>query len=436
MNKVKFFFDIGGTRKLFTTLKFNIPKNVKKIYAAIAYTHSRLLVDICIEKEIHLEWWGLFDSQESTSIELIQKAINTPLVKFYPFAERFHPKVIYFEGYGIYVGSANMTTKALLHNIEAGIFIEESDLTEENLKEITEFFDTLRKKSIPATSNDLEKIEKFLEESSKYREDREKINENIEQSFQEHLGHLFLLEKGVRDFSTKANRKTKDKELSFKKEWRETQNYLSHVEEVLQQHKQPEWVHEQNFPKIITVQFIYAYYHSNVLEENEGRNSDEVVEEYFQKNKKKSEGILLEAIKWWSRLKNPPSSANDHINKWTPSNYRILSKLRKTDLSLKDFSQVIAQNHAAREHARQVRNETLGLEPDYHGSYEERTKKFTEWLFHQKTQKEKSIHDVIKYILFFESEDIEVRIFNVLNSDDWKIAHFGKKYNRRISWLG
>ena len=113
MAKVEFFFDIKANRKLYVTLREVPKKNVRKIYAAIAYTQSGELLDICIKNKIPLEWWGLFDSQEATKFALAKRAISSHLVKFYPFAELFHPKVIYFEGYGIYVGSANMTKSAL-----------------------------------------------------------------------------------------------------------------------------------------------------------------------------------------------------------------------------------------------------------------------------------------------------------------------------------
>ncbi len=45
---LKFFFDVKTKRHFATTLKVFPKKNVKKVYAAIAYTQDDLLVKTCI----------------------------------------------------------------------------------------------------------------------------------------------------------------------------------------------------------------------------------------------------------------------------------------------------------------------------------------------------------------------------------------------------
>ena len=270
------------------------------------------------------------------------------------------------------------------HNIEAGIFIEESNLTKENIQEITKFFDTLKEKSFEAIEDDIEKIEKFFKESLKHRNDREEIDKSIHKIFRKHLGHLFLLKEGVRDFSPSPKRKRTDPKTLFMQEWRATQNYLSNIQEVLQEHEQPKWVLRKDFPAIITDQFIHAYYYKYVSRDNTGKRN---VEEYFQKNKNDPEAALAEAIQWWSALVEPPLHENLHINEWAPSNYEILGNLKERDLSLEEFSQVMAQNHAAKDYANKMSKEFLGLKPNDDGAAEDRINKFSEFIFNQKTKK-------------------------------------------------
>jgi len=100
---MKLLFDVKTKRQLAIILKF-LPTDITKVYAAIAYNQSDLLLKACIDRKIQLEWWGLLDSKKSTSFDLVRNAILSEFVKFYPFAELFHPKVIYFENYGLYIG--------------------------------------------------------------------------------------------------------------------------------------------------------------------------------------------------------------------------------------------------------------------------------------------------------------------------------------------
>ncbi|HCD4852076.1 TPA: phosphatidylserine/phosphatidylglycerophosphate/cardiolipin synthase family protein, partial [Klebsiella pneumoniae] len=55
-----------------------------------------------------------------------------------------HSKVIWWKGYGAYIGSANLTDRAWNMNIEAGVFYTESDLYNSDLiSQLEDFFDNL-----------------------------------------------------------------------------------------------------------------------------------------------------------------------------------------------------------------------------------------------------------------------------------------------------
>ena len=87
--KMKLLLDYQRTRK-FTLLIKRIPDNVKEISASIAFTQDDTLMKNCNNKKIHLDWWGLFNSDVSSKLEIVKDAIKSPYIKFFPFAKLFH----------------------------------------------------------------------------------------------------------------------------------------------------------------------------------------------------------------------------------------------------------------------------------------------------------------------------------------------------------
>lgn len=196
---MKLFLDYKTNRKFAILIK-NIPEYVKEISASIAFTQDDTLMKLCDKKKTHLNWWGLFNSDISSKIEIVKEAIKSPYIKFFPFAELFHSKLIWFHKYGLYIGSHNLTYNAMYNNVETGVFIQESELTEEHKKEIENYFSFLKLNSIPATIEDAELMEKYIQESKIENEQRNLITHNLDNLFEETFGHLFILKPGVQDF--------------------------------------------------------------------------------------------------------------------------------------------------------------------------------------------------------------------------------------------
>lgn len=145
----------------------NIPKETTFIKASIAYSTSDFLLDKCIKGSIKLDWWGLFNQDMPIRKELInQILINKNLVTFYPIRNNFHPKIIFFENYGVYIGSANMSQKALNDNIEGGVFIQQLDLQSENFfVQINDYFEYLENNFTALTHEDGSKYIQYINSS-------------------------------------------------------------------------------------------------------------------------------------------------------------------------------------------------------------------------------------------------------------------------------
>jgi hypothetical protein len=421
---MKLFFDYKTKRNLAVLLNF-IPENVGHIYAAIAFSYDDLLIQKCIEKKIHLEWWGLFNSDISTSIELIKTAIKSSFIKFYPYANNFHPKVIYFENYGLYIGSANMTKNGLYNNVEAGTFIEEIDLTLEMKSEIQTFFNFLRDKSFPITVDDIEILDEYIEEIENDENEIARKKASINDLFDEKFQHLFLLKTGVTDWEKTKKDTENRRKLIFLQEWRETQNFIAIVHhEILNIYNKLTWVTEKADAKIVTDQLLQSYYYDYILKGKEERKKSIVkVNESYEKNKKDPLRAVEEAMEWWQQNYIPDETT---IYLWGPENKKILNTIRDRDITYEEFHKVLSQNYAAVNHARQIQNKFFNLLEDFKTNLAERTEIYTKWLFNQKSSENLNINAVLRYLLFEDNIPLEERIYNALYNEKYRIERLGR----------
>ncbi len=423
---MKLFLDYKTTRKFAILIK-NIPDTVKEISASIAFTQDDTLIKTCNKKKIHLDWWGLFNSDISSKIEIVKEAIKSPYVKFFPFAELFHSKLIWFHGYGVYIGSHNLTYNAMYNNVETGVLIPEDELTEEHKKEIENYFTFLRNNSIPATIEDAELMEKYIQETEIENNRRKVIKQNLENLFEEKFNHLFILKPGVQDWGKENNKQDNKKKLLFLQEWRETQKYLGIIHEKIKNVRQPNWVNTNADISIITDQILHAYYYSYLLKDkDEDIKSAELVNYEYEKNKYNPDEAIQKAIEWWKSLSFPPSNENIHINEWNKTNKEILSNLRNRNLTKEELITVFNQNHAARNHARQMKNSDFGLPQDFKATIEERVNYYVDWILKQRTEEGLTIQDTMKYLLFEDSISLEERVFDTIYNPKYHIDHFGR----------
>ena len=313
---MKLFLDYKTTRKFAILIKY-IPDTVKEISASVAYTQDDTLMKICNKKKIHLDWWGLFNSDISSKIEIVKEAIKSPYIKFFPFAELFHSKLIWFHGYGVYIGSHNLTNNAMYNNVETGVFISENELSEEHKTEIKNYFSFLRTNSIPATIEDAELMEKYIQETKIEIEHKKAIKQNLDNLFEENFNHLFILKPGVQDWEKVKEKQDSKEKILFLQEWRETQKYLGIIHDKIKDIKEPSWVNSNADISIITDQILHAYYYSYLLKgKAEDVKSAELVNNEYEKNKYNPDEAIQKAIEWWEALSSPPSNENIHINEW------------------------------------------------------------------------------------------------------------------------
>jgi len=432
---MKFYFDYQTRRQLAVLLR-NLPENVSRIQAAIAFSYDELLIDTCIKRKIRLEWWGLFNSRISTSIDLIKKSLSSEFITFYPFAEYFHPKVIYFENYGIYIGSANMTNTALLNNIEAGVFISKDEFDNDMIAEINNFFNYLKDSSIPITSDDVENLDKFAEIIHSERKKIEESSNRIENTFEDMFGHFYLLRPGVADYENTRIDREKRRKTEFLQEWREAQNYLELIHEsMVEKCRQPKRVSADANTKIISNQLLHAYYYTYILKSHDEKRSIEIVSQWYEGHKRDPLRAVDEAISWWEKLDSAPNSEDVHINEWAPTNKELLEKIILQDLSYEELLKLLSCNYAALMYSQQMKNKYLGLPKDFHTNSEERISIYCKWLYNQRTKKGLPINETIRYLVKDNGIAVEEKIYSLLYDAKYHIGHFGESIiGEMIGW--
>lgn len=124
------------------------------IHVAVAYAQRHPLFDACKTAGIPLVFYGLLDAEAAVSPLLLTDFLNQDpgKVECRLLKGNFHPKVIWWHGFGAYIGSANLTHAAWFHNVEAGIFLHEEELEATGVRNDLEIlFEYIREKSIPLT---------------------------------------------------------------------------------------------------------------------------------------------------------------------------------------------------------------------------------------------------------------------------------------------
>jgi phosphatidylserine/phosphatidylglycerophosphate/cardiolipin synthase-like enzyme len=107
------------------------------VQAAVAYASStdHPLVRDCHARRIRCQVWSRHDFTLPTALPVLEWAAKlgdtNSNFTWKLLGSFYHPKVIWWHSFGVYIGSANLTQAAWFSNSEAGTFIPEHQLEEE-----------------------------------------------------------------------------------------------------------------------------------------------------------------------------------------------------------------------------------------------------------------------------------------------------------------
>lgn len=401
------------------------PSDTPLVKAAIAYaSEGEELFKFCLENNIPLTFWCRYDHTVPVKLSILKKFIDLKSPNFVcKLVQHFHSKVIWWKSYGVYIGSANLTHTGWYSNIETGIFLKQDEIKANGIEdELKDFFDELDRNSDPLT----DEVYNHLRDISKDNNLLRKEIESIKNKFKKNsiipivAPPTMKPNKDSRLNSVKDMRKNKNK-IQFLKEWNATLQILRDIaNRVSSSDYRPRWI-DADVPKGVQAdQFLHAYYYKNVMEGNSSRH-----EKFFEENNGNPENALINAMNWWKTQESAPTNEGDMVSVWAPYLAKKLSKGYIQKISSEEFIEVCSYVNAIRDHAKRVRNETLGLPLDTPTmAMGDKVKVFGAWLFGQRSDENNSPLDVINFVLYGGSDDeLSFRLWEALNDKKWKVPH-------------
>lgn len=405
----------GLNKEFFRSLLPPSGAELDGVVAAIAYGDDKTqLLQHCIDHKHRLDIWMRYDHTVPVSPIFLEKLLlnakNNIFCKLVPDA--LHSKVIWWKGYGAYIGSANLTDRAWNSNIEAGVFFNESDLNDSGmLEQLTDFFDNLDSLNVTfdLTKEIIQEQRMFLE--LKKEQDKEIRIRATKRKVPVWEGVSFI-----------DDRKSKDKRKdNFHKEWQSTLATIRNIASQINDFR-PSWI-SADIPAYWQVdQFLHAYYYNQV------RQCDNTFpyEEYFQINSKNPQSTLLKMLSWWKSLPTPPSQEDHNLYVNAPLIQECLSKDRIDLLTNDDLKNILRATHATMDHLIKMSTESLGRPNQKSLTREERLPLFTDWLMNQRNGKDQPLSQLLKFVLYGgKPEMMWERIYLAGKHDDYRFAHYG-----------
>jgi Phosphatidylserine/phosphatidylglycerophosphate/cardiolipin synthases and related enzymes len=418
----------GGCSKL-EELHRSAIKDAERVQAAVAYvTAERPFFETCWQERKPLVLYARYDHTGPIAPVVLDwflsKSMQSANYELRLVPDIFHPKVIWWRKVGVYIGSANLTTKAWFGNFEAGVFLTEEEIEDAEMREELEDFFA----EIHAASHSLNK-ETAAEMKRMAADVFGREDYRIEKEFNKsrlipQLASLISV--------TRIPRRDRNRS-EFLREWNQTLQYLRDISERLSRtENRPVWIPAEAPKGVLADQFLHAFYYNQVRDGNHYP-----YRELYNQNHANRENALTKAIDWWSKLETAPSREDVHIKEWATEVRRMLAPGVVRLMSEADFVEVCVRIHAMREHAARMGHKAFGLAHRLQTmEKDERTKYFARWLFKQRAPNGSTPCDLIDFVLHdgAPSETPE-RLFSAYSDPEHKIPHIGvSTLGEMIGW--
>ncbi len=388
----------------------------ERVDAAVAYaTQSDLLFDWCWDNKLPLRFWGRFDEQVPVSIHVLERFLLHRSGRYVcKLVRQFHPKVIWWRGFGAYIGSANLTQSAWWNNVEAGVFLTETEMVDGGHDlELEQFFREIESHAAPLTQELFEHMKARNKELSR------------RQAAQSPADEAFLSTSLVPDFPGLARSSTKSasekRKQAFLDEWNSTLQIIRNISsQISRDGNRPSWVGPDAPLGAQADQFLHAHYYQNTFD---GRRAD--FEAHFNKNRNDPDAALEGAISWWRTL---PHSAGENkmLNKTAPVLRRAFSEELLPRLTEDQFVRVLGKVHATRDFARRAPNRLIGLKGGRPYDIPEKVDALARQIYRAPDRGGVSALETLSYVLYGgRTEDVPHRLWEATVDPKRKIELIG-----------
>lgn len=405
-------------RQLLGNVLSEVMEPCTRVRAAVAYANrdNMQLFEACARHLKPLEFFGRYDHTVPVDPSVLKwfldKASPNFDCKLVP--DILHAKIIWWVDAGAYVGSANLSDRAWISNIEAGTFMPQDELVETGMeRELRQFFEEVEDRARPLTK-EIYQEQLLLAER---RVPLEKRDYELEQQFDKYR----VLPKNQGLVFVDKKRSSEKRFRRFEQDWNETLQTMRFIAaRVSAPEVKPSWIDSSVPAGVQADQFLHAYYYKQVKVGN-----SHPYEEFFANNSKNPELALREALQWWRTGDFDHSFEERTIYEWAPRLRELLARDRLPRLQQEEFIDVVSRVHAIRDHAVKQENEHLGL-ADRPQAIEDKIQKFGEWLWRQRSVDGKTVLELLDYVVW-GSGSVASRLWNVIRADQdqWAIPHIG-----------
>lgn len=408
----------GLNKQYFESLLPPTGSEVDGVLAAIAYGDDRTkLLEHCLSNKYRLDIWMRYDHTVPVSPSLLTKFLNNinNNIFCYLIPDVLHSKVVWWRGYGAYIGSANLTQNAWYSNIETGLFLTESQLINSEIFDQLELlFDEFMSldRSVFLTKEVIDNLKK-LQSMKQQKEFKQQEQEYLLQK-----KRLIPKWEGVSFIGDK--RTASKKKETFKQEWDSTITIMQNIASIIQEYR-PVWI-EESTPVFWQVdQFLHAYYYNQVR-----KYKKYPYEECHRQNCNNPQKSLLAALQLWESLKTPPSDEDKHLENDAPLIRQYLAKDRILSLSETELELVFKATHATMDHVIKISTDLLGKPALQYIDRDQRAQLFTHLILSKTNKRGESLIELIYFVLYGgKPELIWERLYTASKDSDYQFAHYG-----------
>lgn len=399
----------------------NNMENCSRVRASIAYADGKnmRLLEACKKQSRPLEFYGRYDHSVAISPTVLKWFLDqaSPNYQCKLIPDIFHSKVIWWVESGAYFGSANLSDRAWMTNIEAGTYLTHEELVHNGIDlQLEQYFDQIDNRSSPL-SKEIYAEQLML---AKRRIEVESMDERLRREFENKR-----IIPAAPNLAAIDQRKASDQRFnSFKSEWNATLQIMRDIgSRVSKEGVRPNWVISDVPSSVQADQFLHAYYYLQVRDGN-----SHPFEEFYSKNSPNPEMALNEVTKWWTQSDFEHEAERQHMHEWAPRVRDLCARDRILKLNLDDFSELLSLIHAVRDHASKLGAEMIGLGVGK-TNIDDRIRAFAEWIWKQRSKSGNTVLAMFSYVIWgkggFETEDITQRLWNGHGSEEWAIPHIG-----------
>lgn len=398
------------------------------IDAAVAYAdlHEPVL-QYLRETKVPVRFFGRWDATFPVSAPLLRWFVEKAPANVRCFLVNgpYHPKVIWWRGFGAYIGSANLTKNGWERNIECGL--TDDELFEHGVASALEkMFEQIQTASFELGRDDLPDIDRLAQQRSKLLAEMKAMDDEFQR--------LFGKRKPYRGptYEARTNEGPSVARVQFVDEWTKTLDLMRRLAtRFAELSLRPTWVPADADSTTHFDQLLHGYYYHQVLKGDvEGNKSKDKVNAFFAKNRLRSDDALVDAARWWAGRAEAPTENSRYneerfIRDVAPRLRHLLSPTVLPTLDRDGFVEAMSGVNAFRDRGRRADNVMLGLPTGTELHEDDRIRQFAEWMHRQRTATGRTPLDVLGFVIHGTSR-AEDRIWTAIRDPAWRIKGLGR----------